>query len=176
MTLLVGQYNHQCTHHIFKHIFVLKSWLREQWFDYKWVQISFPYRDCVGDRVPNQVYKINTFNFSQNWCNCHHWVECRDERWIHLNQPFPGETLFQSRENFKYLHIEWVQVALKPKLRGLDVRVYQALRDKRDVQFHSISIGDCWIKFRTWTCLVQLQDLSKTRISSHCPTHVWDWR
>lgn len=51
------------------------------------------------------------------------------------------ETLFQTRGKFKYLHVGFVQVALKPIFKeGLDVFVYLALRDKRI----SISLHCYW--------------------------------
>ncbi|KAA0041674.1 movement protein [Cucumis melo var. makuwa] len=90
----------------------------------------------------NQVYKINTFNFSQQD------VIVITEENVAMKNEFtaikllPEETLFKVKEKFKYLHIGCVQVALKPLFReGLDVPVYLALRDKRHLRFTPSLLG-----------------------------------
>lgn len=90
----------------------------------------------------NQVYKINTFNFSQKD------VIVITEENVAMKEEFtaikllPEETLFRVKEKFKYLHIGCVQVALKPLFReGLDVPVYLALRDKRHLKFTLSLLG-----------------------------------
>lgn len=89
-----------------------------------------------------EVYRINTFNFSQQdmIVITEENVAMKDE--FTTVKLLPEETLFRSREKFKYLHIECVQVALKPLFReGLDVSVYLALRDKRHRRFTPSLLG-----------------------------------
>ncbi|TYK04698.1 polyprotein [Cucumis melo var. makuwa] len=90
----------------------------------------------------NQVYKINTFNFSQQHVIVitEENVAMKDE--LTAIKLLPKETLFKVKEKFKYLHIGCVQVALKPLFReGLDVLVYLALRDKRHLRFTPSLLG-----------------------------------
>ncbi|TYK14246.1 hypothetical protein E5676_scaffold1121G00300 [Cucumis melo var. makuwa] len=91
---------------------------------------------------PSQVYKINTFNFSQQDA-----IVITEEN-VALQDEFTAidllheETLFKIKNKFKYLHIGCVQVALKPLFReGLDVPVYLALRDKRHLRFTPSLLG-----------------------------------
>ncbi|TYK01213.1 Enzymatic polyprotein [Cucumis melo var. makuwa] len=91
---------------------------------------------------PSQVYKINTFNFSQQD------VIVIPEENVAMKDEFtainllPEETLFKVKNKFKYLHIGCVQVALKPLFReGFDVPVYLALRDKRHLRFTPSLLG-----------------------------------
>ncbi|KAA0052109.1 Enzymatic polyprotein [Cucumis melo var. makuwa] len=90
----------------------------------------------------SQVYKINTFNFSQQdiIVITEENVAMKDE--FTAIKLLPEETLLKVRERFKYLHIGCVQVALKPLFReGLDVPVYLALRDKRHLRFTPSLLG-----------------------------------
>uniref|UniRef100_A0A9I9EEA4 Polyprotein n=1 Tax=Cucumis melo TaxID=3656 RepID=A0A9I9EEA4_CUCME len=91
---------------------------------------------------PSQVYKINTFNFSQQdvIVITEENVAMKDE-FTAINL-LPEETLFKVKNKFKYLHIGYVQVALKPLFKeGLDVPVYLALRDKRHLRFTPSLLG-----------------------------------
>ncbi|TYK19826.1 polyprotein [Cucumis melo var. makuwa] len=91
---------------------------------------------------PSQVYKINTFNFSQQdvIVITEENVAMKDEFTI-INL-LPEEALFRVKNKFKYLHIGCVQVALKPLFReGLDVPVYLALKDKRHLRFTPSLLG-----------------------------------
>ena len=91
---------------------------------------------------PKTIYQISTFNFTQRSC-----IKFSEKNIpIHSNREslnlFSKSLILQHREEFNYLHVGLVQVAVKPLFRlGLDIPVLISLRDKRHEDFSNSLLG-----------------------------------
>lgn len=84
----------------------------------------------------------NTFNFKENLC-----VKIVERKIlvygiIYSIQLFPKQDIMKHRKEFEFLHIEAVQITLRPMFRSrLDTPIFAILIDKRHTSFANFLLG-----------------------------------